>query len=161
MSLVKVSSNTADTQEATDFDLCFICQNSTLSKSIVENTGLESIKKALSCARQRSEYNDNDNLVVALSKQIGNLNEHILTDNNGFYHRKYFSNITNSEKVRRAEKRFRSALGQTSTSRIKPKVGRPSLTVSTEDIAEENILRSQHVLYDNNLCIVWRSPSQG
>ena len=81
---MEASSNTAVTQEAMDFDLRFICQNSTLSKSIVENPELESIKKVLSCSRQRSEFNDNDNLVVALSKQIGNLNKHILTDNNGF-----------------------------------------------------------------------------
>ena len=117
-----------------------------------------SVANILICARKRHQFNDNDSLVNDLIDRIDYHSAETISQNNGFYHRECYSNITNSDKIKRAEKRFSSAIEQSSSSIIKPKVGRPSLSVSTEEDEEARLLRSQSTPYDKDSCIICQIP---
>ena len=55
------------------------------------------------------------------------------TNNNRFYHRQCYQNITNKEMLKRAKKRFNKAIILATPSASKPKKGRPSMTYLTEE----------------------------
>ena len=104
-----------------------------------------------SSAGKRHQFNDNDSLVNDLIDRIDGYSSESIIQNNGFFTECY-KNFTNSIQIKRAEKRFRSALEQSSPSIIKPKVGRLSLSVSSIENEEGTILRSGTTPFDKDSC---------
>ena len=75
-----------------DFKLCFICQKNSKSKIIVKAATIESIDKVLNNIKERYKFKD-----VSLSQlleRLGDKNSQGIVNNNGFYHRQCYQDIT-------------------------------------------------------------------
>ena len=88
-----------------------------------------------------------------LVEYLGDKNSQDILNNNGFYHRQCYQDITNKEMLKGAEKKFNKAISQATPSASKPKKGRPSMTNLTEK-KEERVTRSQSVPYEKSQCII-------
>ena len=130
-----------------DFKLCFICQKNSKSKIIVKAATIESIDKVLNNIKEQYKFKDVS--VSQLVERLGDKNSQDIVNNNGFYHRQCYQDITNKETLKRAEKRFNKAISQATQSASEPKKGRPSMKNLTEE-RKERVTRSQSVLYEKS-----------
>ena len=83
-----------------------------------------------------------------LAQRLGDKNLQDIVNNNGFYHRQCYQNITNKETLKRAKKRFKKAISQATPSASKPKKGRPSRksdTVTVSTVREKPIIICQKI----------------
>ena len=71
-----------------------------------------------------------------LLERLGDNNLQDIVNNNGFYHRQCYQDITNKETLKRAKKRFKKTISQAKPFASKPKKCRPSMTNLTEKKAE-------------------------
>ena len=122
-----------------DFNLCFICQKNSKSKIIVKAATIESIDKVLNNIKERYKFKDVS--VLQLAELLGDKNLQDIVNNNGFYHRQCYQDITNKETLKKAEKRFNKV------------IQRPSMTNLTER-KEERVIRSESVPYEKSHCII-------
>ena len=134
-----------------DFKLCSICQKNSKSKIIVKAATIESIDKVLNNMKERFKFKGVP--VSQLVERLGDKNSQDIVNNNGFYHGQCYQDITNKERLKRAEKRFNKAISQATPSASTPKKGRPSMTNLTEE-KEERVRRSQSVPYEKNQSII-------
>ena len=115
---------------------------------IVKAATIESIDKVLNNLKERYKFKD-----VSLSQlveRLGDKNSQVIVNNNGFYHRQCYQDITNKEKLKRDEKRCNKAISQATPSASKPKKRGPSMT----NLTEERVTRSQSVPYEKRQCII-------
>ena len=75
----------------------------------------------------KGRYKFKDVSVSQLVERLGDKNSQDIVNNNEFYHRQCYQDITNKETLKRAEKRFNKAISQATLSASKPKKGRPSM----------------------------------
>ena len=134
-----------------DFKLCFICQKYPKSKIIIKAATWESLDKALNNIKER--FKSKDASVPQLVERLGDNNLQDIVNNNGFYHRQCYQDITNKETPKIAEKRLNKAISLAIPPASKPKWGRASLKNLTEE-KEERVTRSQSVPYEESQCII-------
>ena len=91
-----------------DFKLCFICQKNSKSKIIVKAATIESIDKVLNNIKEHFKFKDVS--VSQLVEYLGDKNSQDILNNNGFYHRQCYQDITNKEMLKGAEKKFNKAI---------------------------------------------------
>ena len=70
-------------------------------------------------------------------ERLGDKNSQDIVNNNGFYHRQCYQDITNKETLKRAKKRFNKTISQAKPFASKPKKCRPSMTNLTEKKTEQ------------------------
>ena len=90
-----------------DFKLCFVCQKNSKSKVIVKVATIKSIDKVLNNIEELYKYKNV--FVSQLVERLGDKNSQDIVNNNGFYHRQCYQDITNKETLKTAEKRFNKA----------------------------------------------------
>ena len=91
-----------------DFKLWFICQKNSKSKIIAKAATTESIDKVLNNIKERCKFKDAS--LSQLAEQLGDKNSQDIVNNNGFYHRQCYQDITNKETLKRVEKRLNKAI---------------------------------------------------
>ena len=85
-----------------------------------------------------------------------------MLEKKGFYHQDCYSNIVNKTKLEKAKKRFYKARDSNDVSLVSPKVGRPSIEMTSPSNLNENescqkLLRSSSSPYICELCIICQS----
>ena len=90
-----------------DFKLCFVQKNSK-SKIHVKAATIESIDKILNNIKERFKFKDVS--VSQFVERLGDKNSQDIVNNNGFYHRQCYQDITNKETLKRVEKRLNKAI---------------------------------------------------
>ena len=103
-----------------DFKLCFICQKNPKPKIIVKVASIESFDKVLNNTKKR--FKSKDVSVSDLLERLGDNNLQDIVNNNGFYHRQCYQDITNKETRKRAVERFNKAIRLPTPPASKPEV---------------------------------------
>ena len=124
-----------------DFKSCFICQKNSKSKIILKAVTI------------KERYKFKDVSVSQLVERLGDKNSQGIVNNNGFYHRQCYQDITNKETLKRAAKRFNKAISQATPSASRPKKSRPSMKNLIEE-KEERVTRSKSVPYEKSQCMI-------
>ena len=138
-----------------EYSLCLICQEQSIIK-VIKNPNNESLKKLLSLSRERAEYGHTK--VFEFVERSKNVCADDLPNNKACYHKKCYSEFTNTEKRNRTIQRYTDALEQGQATIVKRKAGRPSS--STLEIENEvRQLRSQSIQYNEDFRIICQSPS--
>ena len=109
------------------------------------------IYKVLNNIKKKFKFKDVS--VSQLAEWLGDNNSQDIVNNNGFYHRQCYQDITNKETLERPKKRFDKAISLASPSASKPKKGRSSMTNLIEE-KEERVTLSQSVPHEKSQCIM-------
>ena len=91
---------------------------------------------------------------------MGNYPAQELLEKKVKYHKSCYLSFTNTDKVSRAQKRFRDSIEAAKGSVIKRKAGRPS-TVSESDQNQDKLINRSHTTpYNKDLCIICQKPGK-
>ena len=91
---------------------------------------------------------------------MGNYPAQELLEKKFKYHKSCYLSFTNTDKVSRAQKRFRDSIEAAKGSVIKRKAGRPS-TVSESDQNQDKLINRSHTTpYNKDLCIICQKPGK-
>ena len=141
------------------FSLCLICQENS-SKKLTINPKYESFEKLKEYSKLRANVSDSD--VFLAHERLSSYSVSDLLERKGFCHQDCYSNIVNKTKLERAKKRFYKARDSNDVSLVSPKVGRPSIEMTSPSNFNENefcqkLLRSSSSPYNCELCIICQS----
>ena len=123
-----------------DFKLCFFCQKNSKSKIIVKAATIKSIDKVLNNIEECYKYKNV--FVSQLVERLGDKNSQDIVNNNGFYHRQCYQDITNKETLKTAKKRFKKQISQATPSASKPRKVSHSMTNLAKE-KETRVIRSK------------------